>query len=585
MLEFQGLCASEGIAIGKAVVISFRVGEVARIPIPELEIDAELVRFRKACQEVKRRIEETRRSLGRLFTEELASIFDAHLRMLEDPAFVDVVERRIRSEKVNAEWAIHDVALDLGQRFASLDNPYLRERGVDLEDVVRQLLESLRGFDAHEIVELPGEVILVAEDLMPSDAIRYGRANVIGFVVERGGTTSHTAIIARSLGIPALTGVSGICAAASNDDWLIVDADAGKVILYPTPEVLESYRKRKAEKGASLAVAAPVDLPVMTRDGVEIELQANIDLPEELPSLAATGIRSIGLYRSEFLYMESDPRVPSEEDHYRIYRKLLEAAAPHPAILRTYDLGGRKLAREIMDSSEENPVLGMRGIRLTLARPAQFRIQLRGMLRAGVHGNLWILAPMVTRVDEVLQLKRHLSEAAAELDREGIPRADRYRVGAMVEVPAAALIADQLAQVTDFLALGTNDLVQYTLAADRNNPAIVHLYDPMHPAVLRLIRLVVAACGSVGTPLSVCGEMAAQEPYLEILVGLGIRRFSAHPRILPRLAQFLRGLDSREAGRRALDAARLEPTQISSPGVPSGWVIEPERQAERKSMI
>ncbi len=558
MAELTGLSASEGIAIGRAVVISSRVGEVVRIPIPELEVDAELVRFRKACQDVKHQIEDTRRSLGRLFTEELAAIFDAHVRMLEDPAFVDVVERRIRSEKVNAEWAIHHVALDLSQRFAALDNAYLRERVADLEDVVRQLLKALHGLEEHEIVELREDVIVVAEDLMPSEAIRFGRANAVGFVIERGGTTSHTAIIARSLGVPALTAVPGVCAAASNDDWLIVDGDLAKVILHPTAEVLAEYRRLLEEREGRIEKLHRIELPVRTQDGIEIELQANIDLPEELPTLAQTGIRSIGLYRSEFLYMESDPRVPAEEDHYRIYRRLLEATAPEPAVLRTYDLGGRKLAREIMESQEENPVLGMRGIRLTLARPTQFRIQLRGMLRAGVHGNLWIMAPMVTRVDEILKLRRFLNDVGAELDREGIPRATAYRVGAMLEVPAAVIIADRLARVTDFLALGTNDLVQYTLAVDRNNTAVAELYDPFHPAILRMVRLAVDACGSAGTPLSVCGEMAANEAQLELLVGLGIRRFSAHPRMLPRLAQFLRGVDTREAARKAAIHAELD---------------------------
>lgn len=555
MQELHGLSASEGIAIGRAVVIATQINEVARIPIAELEVDAELVRFRKACTDVARRIEETRRSTGRLFTEELASIFDAHSRMLEDPALVEAVERRIRSERVNAEWAIHSVAMDLMSRFEAIDNDYLRDRGADLEDVVRQLLRALQGIEQHEIGELQGDVIVVADDLIPSEAIRFGRANAVGFVVESGGATSHSSIIARSLGVPAVTAVPGVCAAASNDDWVIVDGDRGKVILHPTAAMLEEYARAREERRSRARSLGRIELPILTADGVEIELQANIDLPEELPTLDEIGVRGIGLYRSEFLYMESDPRTPDEEDHYRVYRRLLEAAAPEPAVLRTYDLGGRKLAREVMASREENPVLGLRGIRLTLARPEQFRVQLRGMLRAGVHGNLWIMAPMVSRVEELRALRAFLAEVEAELDREGLPRARQYRLGAMLEVPAAVLIADHLAQEAEFLALGTNDLTQYTLAVDRNNRTVAGLYDPGHPAVLRMVRLAVDACEAAGVPLSVCGEMAAEEQHLELLIGLGLRRFSAHPRLLPRLARFLRALDTREAGRKAEVAA------------------------------
>jgi phosphotransferase system enzyme I (PtsI) len=544
MQKLVGIGVSDGIAVGRAVVVANRAVEIFRIPLREDEVEREVERFRSARKEVRHQIDLTRRGAGRLFGEELSAIFEAHTLLLEDRTFIAAIEKRIAQDKVNAEWAVHETSTDLARRFSSVHDDYLRERGEDLEDVVRQLLRTLQGIAHHEVSEVEGDVILVADDLVPSEAIRLGRANVVGFAIEAGGRTSHTSIIARSLGIPAVAVLPEITDLVTDEDPIIVDGRSGTVILHPTPEVLASYRTDKAELESAVdrVLAEPLESAV-SLDGIAIDLLANIDLPEELAELQRCGAQGIGLYRSEFLYMETDPRVPSEEDHYRIYRQLVEAAAPHPATIRTYDLGGRKLAREMMGSDEENPVLGLRGIRLTLARPKMFRTQLRGLLRAGAHGDLWLMAPMVSRIEEVRLLRALLEEISAELDAQGFARAPSYRLGIMIEVPAAALIADMLAREVDFFSIGTNDLIQYSLAVDRNNRQVADLYQPLHPAILRMLRSVAESGRAAGIPVSLCGEMASDAHCLPVVLGLGLRKLSAHPRSLPVLARRIRQLD------------------------------------------
>jgi phosphotransferase system enzyme I (PtsI) len=550
MITLQGLSAAGGIAIGRAVVIANRQLEVFRIPIAAEETAAEVRRFQAACSATQKQIQRTRANASHLFGQELAAIFDAHSLLLSDRMFLDQVERRIVEEQVNAEWAVHETSNELAKRFSQIENPYLRERGQDLEDIGRQLLRVLQGIAHHEISDVEGDVILVADDLVPSEAIRLGRDKVVGFAIEAGGRTSHTSIIARSLGLPAVTGLEEVTDHVTNSDPVIVDGRAGLVILHPTPEVLAEYQRLRAEvRAARDLIADSRERPAATADGVAVELMANIDLPEELSELDRVGARGIGLYRSEFLYMETDPHLPTEEDHLRVYRRLIAASAPFPAVVRTYDLGGRKLAREMMESAEENPVLGLRGIRLTLARPQIFSTQIRALLRAAESGELWIMAPMVSRIEEVDALRRVLAEAAAELSREGLAHRADVRVGIMVEVPAAAIIADSLARAVDFMAIGTNDLIQYSLAVDRNNRSVASLYEPVHPAILRMLRFVIESAGAAGIPVSLCGEMGADAQLLPLLVGLGLRRVSASPSALPALRRKLAAIRCDEASR------------------------------------
>lgn len=541
MQELQGMGVSGGIAIGRAVVIETRMPDVFRIHLSEDRVEPEVIRLHEAAEHAKAELKRTRAKALETGGQEIAGIFDAHVLLLSDRNFLGRVEERIRTQQINAEWAVHKTAEELDDRFARIDDSYLRSRSEDLSDVSRHLLRSLHGISHHEISELPDNVVIVADDLTPSDAIRLGRERVLGFAVESGGRTSHTTIIARSLNLPLVAGLSGMTGLLSEPSPIIVDGETGTVILHPTPEVLERYRSRQAElQRRDLDLRATRELEARTRDGVEIKLMANIDLPEEISDISCFGASGVGLYRSEFLYIDKSPQLPTEEEHLAIYRSLIEASAPHPTIIRTYDLGGRKLAREVMDSQEENPVLGLRGIRLTLARRDVFRTQIRALLRAGLYGDLWVMLPLVSTLDELRRFRSFADEVMVEMDREGVAYRRDIRMGVMIEVPAAALISDILAREVDFFSIGTNDLIQYSMAVDRNNEHVASLYQPLHPAILRMLRFVIDSARAAGIEVSLCGEMAADPRYALLLIGMGLRRLSVSPRRIPEIKSWLR---------------------------------------------
>jgi len=541
MQILQGMGVSGGIALGRAVYIETRGPEVYRLHISEDQVEIEVARLRAAAEHARNELKRIRCRAEEDLGNDLAAIFDAHVMLLSDPNFLGRIEERIRTHHVNAEWAVSKTAEELDDRFAHMDDAYLRERSEDLTDVGRHLLRSLQGIAHHDLSELPGDVVIVADDLTPSDAIRLGRERVIGFAIESGGRTSHTTIIARSLNIPAVAGVVGIMGLLRDDAPIIVDGETGTVILHPTDELAAQYRRRKGElerRGRDLL--ATRELPAVTRDGVEILLMANIDLPEEVEEVAPFGAAGVGLYRSEFLYIEKSPAMPTEEEHLQLYRRMVELAAPHPAIIRTYDLGGRKLAREMLATHEDNPVLGLRGIRLTLARTDVFRSQIRALYRAGLYGNLWIMLPMVSTVEEVRKFRAFAAEVMAEMEQEGVPFRPDVRLGVMIEVPAAAIIADVLAREVDFFSIGTNDLIQYSLAVDRNNEHVASLYQPLHPAILRMLRFVIDSGRAAGLEVSLCGEMAADPGFALLLIGLGLRRLSMSPRQIPEVKTWVR---------------------------------------------
>ncbi|MCG8458207.1 MAG: PEP-utilizing enzyme, partial [Holophagales bacterium] len=404
MQVFDGLAAAEGVVIGKAVCISTRIGEIYQIPIPESEVDEELGRFRSAVEHSRQELLRTREKVGEEISEEVAGIFDAQSLFLQDSVFLGEVERHIRSEQVNAEWALQETVSEILVRFGAIADEHLRARSEDLKHVCRIVVRNLRGLHLHQISEVEGDVVIIADDLSPADAVRLGRENAVGFVIEHGSRTSHTTIIARSLNIPAVIGVSGIRRQIVDQAKvpLVVDGNRGQVILWPEPETIVDYRSELEEsEKRELQLLETSLLAAVSRDGVEVKVMANIDLPEEIGDAVRFGAAGVGLYRSEFLYIEKSPAMPTEEEHLALYRHLIEAVAPHPAIIRTYDLGGRKIAREVMDTQEENPVLGLRGIRLTLAKPDIFRTQIRALIRATVFGELWIMLPMVTIVEEI----------------------------------------------------------------------------------------------------------------------------------------------------------------------------------------
>ena len=546
---FEGLGVSEGIAIGTAVCVTTRMADVYQIPLPETELDNEVARLHSAIEQTTTALHELRGRAEVDLGDELATIFDAQALFLADPSFLARIVHHIKTERVNAEWAVYETATELQGQFDALSADYIRERSEDLRDVTRHLLRTLSGIHLHQLSEVGGDIVIVADDLTPSEAVRLGRENVVGFAIAHGGRTSHSTIIARSLNLPLVTGLVEMFdhLADRSEVPIIVDGTAGRVIAWPDDETIARYERRRMDlEREVIGLISDGQLSAVTRDGVEIEVMANIDLPEEIDDGPRFGAAGFGLYRSEFLYIEKSPDLPSEEEHLAIYRRLVAAAAPHPAIIRTYDLGGRKIAREVMATEEENPVLGLRGIRLTLARPEIFHTQLRALLRASVHGDLWIMLPLVTIVDEVRRFRVCLEKAMAELETEGVPFRRDCRLGIMIEVPAAALISDILAREVDFFSIGTNDLIQYSMAVDRNNEHVTDLYQPLHPGMVRMLRMVIANARKAGIEVSLCGEMAADTRLTPLLLGCGLRRMSVSPRRVPAVKKRVRELSTRE---------------------------------------
>ncbi len=544
MQELRGLGVADGIAMGTAVCVETRI-DILRIPLPEGEIAREFERFDQALEQVEEEVRRTHAKAVDSLGSDLAGIFEAQGLLLTDRTFLRMIRDRIRNQKVNAEWAVFETSTELEERLAQVEPEHIRERREDLRDVTRGLLRSLQGISHHELSEVQGDVVIVAHDLTPSDAVRFGREHVVAFAIESGGKTSHTSIIARSLNIPSVTGLTNVTRYVTTDDPLIVDGEEGRVLLHPTAAAIASFEKRKRHfADQERALLATRDLPAITLDGCELSLMANVDLPEEMEDAVRFGATGVGLYRSEFLYIERNPVLPTEEDHLATYRHLIEQAAPHPTIIRTYDLGGRKLAQKLMETEEENPVLGLRGVRLTLARTEFFKTQLRALLRAATYGDLRILVPLITAMEEIQEFKKLLAEVSSELSAEGMDFREDVPVGIMIEVPAAALIADLLAEEADFFSIGTNDLIQYSLAVDRNNEHVTNLYQPLHPAMLRLLSSVIRAADEARIPLSVCGEMAGDSLHAIALLGLGVRRFSMSPRRVPAIKNAFRRLDT-----------------------------------------
>jgi len=538
----HGLGAADGIAVGRALLVESESSTVHRFELETGTEAAELERFRAAVDRAQEEIRETGHRVRQQLGNELAAIFEAHSLFLADRLFLDRIEERIRTRQINAEWAVYRTAAELGERFAAFESPHLRERSEDLQDVSRYLLRSLQEVSHRaEVVEVGEATIVIASDLTPSAAVRLGRQGVIGFAIESGGETSHTAIIARSLHIPLVVGITDLTALVRDDDPVIVDGTEGRVFVRPPVDQVDDYRQRARQAlSQRQQLAATRSVAAETTDGVEISLLANIDLPEEIDDAIEVGLAGVGLYRSEFLYIEQSPELPTEDEHVALYTRLLKAMHPHPVVVRTYDLGGRKLASEVLGTAESNPVLGLRGIRLTLSRPDIFRVQVRALYRAAVHGELRIMLPMISNLEEVQQFQAIAATARGELESAGIPFRPDVKIGIMIEVPSAALMADLFAPKVDFFSIGTNDLIQYSLAVDRNNEHVSYLYRPCHPAILRMIRFVADSAQAAGIEVSICGEMAGDPGYIPMLLGLGLRRLSVGPHTVPTIKERIR---------------------------------------------
>ncbi len=556
-----GLGVSPGIAIGEPVVHLAHPIAALRIPIPKSQVENEVERFRDAVRRAARGIEKNAGKARERMGEEYAEIFEAHRMIARDPALVEQVEKLIRTHAVNAEWALEQVVAEFLKQFEGLGDGYLAERRLDLLDVAVQIQNILRGFDFGKLQELERPVILVADDLPPSQAVQLPLERVLGFVLETGGATSHTTIIARSLGIPAIVGAHGACQAALEARMAVVDAFEGRVIFDPDPAEVAEYESRNAEYTEQREhLVEVIEQPPVTRDGHRITLLANLDLPSEMREAKRWNAEGVGLYRSEFLYMRFAPGLPSEEDHYEHYLELVRLAEGKPVVIRTFDLGGKKLAREVIGAQESNPILGLRGIRLCLRQRQFFGDQLRALLRVSGQfpaGQVRIMLPLISGLEEVRKTQCLVRQLTADLRKAGHRIPGKVPLGVMVEVPSSALMAERLAQEVDFFSIGTNDLTQYTLAVDRANEMVSELYRPSHPAILRLLEEVVRAGDHAGIEVSICGETASDPLMVPLLVGLGLKKLSMNPQALPVVRNLIRHLTFREAAHIARTALKL----------------------------
>jgi phosphotransferase system enzyme I (PtsI) len=556
-----GMGVSPGIAIGEPVVHETRQISTLRITIPSDQVEAEVSRFSAAVTATVDTIWENRERARTEMGDEYAGIFEAHQLIATDPSFVEPVKKIIREERVNAEWATDQVVGELVARFEALPHAHLSERKLDVLDVATQILNKLHGIDVGQLDKLDRPAILVADDLPPSKVVQLPLDKILGFALETGGPTAHTTIIARSFGIPVIVGAQGLCEAGRQSRLVALDAFEGKIVFDPEPAVVEEYASRQGEyREQQSQLLAMRDMPAVTRDGHEIRILANIDLANEVDLANQWNAAGVGLYRSEFLYMKMSPNLPSEKDHLETYREIVSQMEPHPVTIRTFDLGGKKLAREVIGPSEANPVLGLRGIRLCFSNPEFFKTQLRALVRlAGEYenGRIRVMFPLISGIEEFRIARLLVKKITDELESEGYPVNRDLPLGAMVEVPSAAVMASELAREVDFISIGTNDLIQYSLAVDRSNELVANLYQPTSPAILRLISKVVQAGREEGIPVSMCGEMAADPLMVPVLLGIGLESFSMNPQSAPVVRALVRQLSYRESVNLARQACRM----------------------------
>ena len=558
----HGLTVSRGIAIGRAVIVASSRLDVAHYFIKAEQVTAEIERLRQARDAVVAEIEKVQQGLDELSVKdahpELSALLDVHLMLLQDEQLTSGVKHWIVERHYNAEWALTSQLEVIARQFDEMEDPYLRERKADLEQVVERMLRFMRGVASPVASALPvtasseglGEptvevpLVLIAHDLSPADMLQFKQSVFAGFVTDVGGKTSHTAIVARSMDIPAVVGARMASHLIEQDDWVIIDGDAGVVIVDPSPILLAEYgfKQRQGELERE-RLSRLRSTPAVTLDGQRVELMANIEQPEDTATALKAGAVGVGLFRTEFLFMGRGGKLPDEEEQYQAYVRAVEGMQGLPVTIRTVDIGADKpLDRGTARSGEEhlNPALGLRAIRWSLADPSMFLVQLRAILRAAAHGSIHLLIPMLAHASEIRQTLALVKKARDQLDEQGKVHGT-VRLGAMIEIPAAALSIPLFLRHFDFLSIGTNDLIQYTLAIDRADEAVAHLYDPVHPAVLQLLASTIAQCREQDKGVSVCGEMAGDVAMTRLLLGLGLRTFSMHPsRILAVKQQILR---------------------------------------------
>jgi phosphotransferase system enzyme I (PtsI) len=549
-IQLFGVNVSRGVAIGRAVLVASSRLDVDHYYIEPASVDAEVQRLLAACDEVSGELETLQRELPADAPQELAALLDVHRMLLHDEALIGAAAGWVRERHYNAEWALSAQLDVLGRQFDEMQDDYLRERKADVEQVVERVLTMLRrtaGVRASTSVgsDVPGEdpLVMVASDISPADLLHFKRSVFQGFVTEVGGRTSHTAIVARSLDIPAVVGAREASRLVRQDDWVIIDGQAGVVIVNPSPIVLEEYRFRQRQAAVERDRLDRLrHTPAVTLDGERIELLANIELPQDAPAALAAGAMGVGLFRSEFLFLNRNGDLPGEDEQFEAYRSAVESMQGLPVTIRTVDVGADK-PLDRGSSHELNPALGLRAIRWSLAEPSMFRQQLRAILRAAVFGKVRILVPMIAQRNEIRLTLEAMRRAKEQLDDSGRAYGP-VQLGAMIEVPAAAVAIDRILQAFDFVSLGTNDLIQYSLAIDRADEAVAHLYDPWHPAVLWLVQRTIDAASRAGKHVSVCGEMAGDPQFTGLLLAMGLRSFSMHPAQMPTVKQRVLRVDT-----------------------------------------
>ncbi|HXG93924.1 MAG TPA: phosphoenolpyruvate--protein phosphotransferase [Blastocatellia bacterium] len=541
-VKLRGVAAAPGIAVGHALRLDERgKHQFYYISISPAQVRTEIRRLHEAFDDARAQLNEIKVRLARELGYEHSFILDAHLMMLEDKRLLSELEQEIRTRRVNAEWAVRTVTDRAINAYKHVNDPYLRERTSDLEDVATRLLTTLSGRNQFDLSDLEQDVIIVAKDIWPSTVAELDFNHVLGFATNAGGPTSHTAIIARALGIPAVVGLHDITRRVKTGSQLIIDGAAGEVLLRPTKATARAYIERRDAERRKRPTAKASEA-AETKDGVRITMKANVELPNEIESLTLFGAEGIGLYRSEFMFLHRLPELPSEDEQYRLYRRLAEATGDAGASIRVFDLGGDKLTLEGFEQ-EQNPALGLRAIRLSLKAQDIFRTQLRAILRANAHGQLRVVLPLITTIDELREAKRIIAEVKQDMAEARVEHNAQLPLGVMIEVPAAAMLADLFAREADFLSIGTNDLIQYMLAVDRTNENVAHLYQPLHPAVLRTIAYLVRVAEGANVPLELCGEMAADPLQAIAVIGLGVRTLSLVPASIPLVKNAIRSIE------------------------------------------
>lgn len=559
---FHGIPASPGIGIGKIFLLEKEELYIVRKSIRKEEVKKEIQRFRKALEKSKKEFREDKIQMLKILGKSHAKLADAYLMILEDPILTTDVEKEIAKELVNAEYVVWNVLNEISRTFDALQDDFFKERKNDIQEVGQKLLRDLLGKKKTKLAEMTEESIVVAHNLLPSDTVALKTGLICGFAIDVGGKTSHTALLAQSLEIPAVVGLKDITGYIRSGQTLIVDGNQGLVIIDPDPATLANYvKEREVQVREKQELVKIKDLPAQTLDGKKIELAANIETADDVKAVQTYGAQGIGLFRTEYLFMNRTT-LPSEEEQYESYSKAVKRMHPHPVIFRTLDIGGDKLSALVNGyTTEVNPFLGLRAIRFCLKYPEIFRTQLKALLRAAADGKIRIMFPMVGSLQEFLQGKDIFESAKKELMHQNIPFDSHVELGTMIEVPSAALTADVLAKEMDFFSIGTNDLIQYTLAIDRVNENVASFYDPMNLSILRLIKMVVDAAHENGKWVGMCGEMASDTQFTQLLMGLGLDELSVVPSFTPKIKKIIRSTNYSEARRQASEILTLKDPQ------------------------